>query len=376
MPEKLHAVYELKDDTLHSAKRLYNLMHRWHQLSPGNEYNDAPFLGLIAEKLPQLLDDLGFNHRAIQVKNYTGGLNRAYEENPSCYIAPHKPHQIYLYAPIDYRGQHFVPKDATRLSDAEEKRVGLMLWSGGWSNPITLLTGQRQGTALPGDFDPARHQTIEASHLGSDPARPYRFFKAAGETLTALTQKDRLKEQYQNSVQQLYTMVDGLKAAFIKAGAITAVSSEDEFYFNFMLGGDAEGQKKLELSARRTDTGDRLDLRDNAWFTTKDDVITPNPATAEGQSLQAAFNAIPENPYARSYGLDQPVIRHFTDGIYLACPVPQDGTALTPPPGAIEIPQAAFLWMDADHTDLEIGITPPPAPEQLKPAAKGPRHEP
>ena len=415
MTEKTHAVYELKGETLRSAKRFYNLQHHWYNAHPVDwqgknlveirrlhEDGFARFKTFIAEKAPQLLADLGIGHQAVQIKGFNGGMPRAYAESPSCYLSPHDPEKIYIYAPIDYQGRHFQPKDAVLLDEAEEKKVGLSLWAGGWSDPVTLVPTHREGTALPDDFDPALHRALKPHHLGDDPAKPYRFFKAAGETLSLLAAQDQAKTSYNTATSQLFRAVDGLKAQLVAAGAITGPKDKKDVYFNFGLHTDSAGRPKLELSARREGTGEPFPFNDNAWLVrtgkiSGGDFVMPNPATKEGQALQAFFDAIPENPDHSGFPkallstdrikpadrydgmfspLEKPLIRQFPDGVYLAYRAPADGSGNFTPPGAIEVSQAEFLWLDADEGDKNAGIVLPPKPQFPLTAPKGPRHEP
>ncbi len=419
MTDKIHAVYELQGETLRSAKRLYNLLHHWGNAHPVDwqgknlleitrlqDENFTRFTALIAEKVPQLVQDLGLTHTAVQIKGFTGGLPRAYTERPTCHIAPHDQQKIYIYAPIDYKGQHFIPTDARLLDETEEQRVGQSLWAGGWSDPITLVPAKRSGTALPADFDPAQHQTLTPHHLGDNPAKPYRFFKAGGETLAILNGQGQDKDEYSKKTDQLFRAVTGLKNKLVKAGAISGVQSPKDVYFNFALHTEDNGRPKLEISARRDGTGEPFTLIDNAWFISTGkisggDFVTPNPATPEGQALQKFFDAVPENPdqsgfpkallstdpvtpadqYDGMVGpLEKPLIRHYPDGIYLAYRTPADGIGTFTPPGATEISKAEFLWLEADEGDKNTGITLPPKPDlpqlQNHSQLKGPRHEP
>lgn len=412
MTDKIHAVYELQGETLRSAMRLYNLLLNWNNAHPVDwqgknlleinrlqDENFTRFTALIEEKLPQLVKDLGLAHTAIQIKGFTGGLPRAYTERPACYLT-HDRGKIYIYAPIDYKGQHFIPAGATLLNDAEEQRVGQALWAGGWSNPVTLVPGKREGTALPHDFDPAQHQTLKPHHLGDDPAKPYRFFKAGGETLAILNGHDQVKAEYSKKTDQLFRAVTGLKTRLVESGAIPGVVSPEDVYFNFALHTEDDGRPKIEISARRDGTGEPFTLKDNAWFISTgkisgENFITPNPATAEGQALQKFFDAVPNNPeqsgfpkallstdtitpadqYDGMFGpLEKPLVRNFPDGVYLAYRTPINDGGIFTPPGATEITQAEFLWLDADEGDRNTGVTPPPKPNL--PQLKGPDYAP
>lgn len=411
MPAVNFAVYALQGKSLSAAKTFYTLLERAHNANPvdwqGKNLLEIhklsadfykKFTSDVQRSHPQLLKTLGLDHEAVQIQGYTDGHPRAYKDRPACYIGSVKPLKIYMYCPIDYKGEHFIPEGAVLQTEEQAEKIGQFLWAGGWSSPITVFSSNRVGTALPADFDPAKHIVLETHHLASDDNKPYRFFKAGGQSLAALNGLDQAKETYRKKTDQLFKALENLKPQLLNAGAIKGVSAASEFYFNFSLGADSAGRPALQISARREGTGEPLNIDHNPWFKAYgkaggDYFVEPDTGNASGLALKAFFDAVPDKPDEHAFPkelmnpetvtpadnldgmftpLDKPLIRHFPDGIYLAYRVDAGSTFV--PPGCTEISQAEFLWKDADENDRNMGITLPPSP--FPPAPKAPGHKP
>ncbi len=407
MPAVNFAVYALQGKSLQAAKAYYILLEKAHSANPVNWHGKPlPDIRKLAEDIdqkftrdlrsgnPQLLQALGLDHEAVQIQGYKDGYPRAYKDRPACYIGSLKPLKIYMYCPIDYKDEHFIPEDAVLQTEEQSEKIGQFLWAGGWSSPITVISSNRAGTALPSDFDPAKHIVLDTHHLASDANKPYRFFRAGGQSLAALNGLDQAKENYRKKTDQLFRAIESLKTDLLEAGAIKGVNAASEFYFNFSLGADSAGRPALQISARREGTGEPLNIGHNPWFKAYgkaggDYFVDPDTGNTNGLALKAFFDAVPDRPDEHAFPkellnqetvtpvdnldgmftpLDKPLIRHFPDGIYLAYRVDAGSTFV--PPGCTEISQAEFLWKDADENDRNMGIIPPPPP--FPPAPKAP----
>lgn len=401
MPAVHFVVYELQGKSLQAVKQLYTLLIQHHKANPvdwqGKNLLDirnladafyTNFFDTVKNKHPQIFATAGMDQKQIQIQDYKGGVPRAYTDRPAIYASTSHPAKIYMYCPVDYKDQHFIPEDAVRQTEAQAEKIGQLLWAGGWSDPVTIIPAKRAGTGLPADFDPAKHGALETRHLASDDNKPYRFFRAGGQSLALLDALDQAKDNYSKRVSQLFKALDALKTRLFDAGAIKGVQAASEFYFNSSLGTDSAGRPVLQISARREGTGQVLNIAHNPWFkahgkTGGEYLVAPETGNPDGLAFKAFFDAIPDNPEQQAFPkellstdkvdpvdhldglfgpLNKPLIRHFPDGIYLAYRLRADGSGAFIPPGCTEISQAEFLWKDADENDRNMGTTLPPSP--------------
>ncbi|MGZ9097187.1 MAG: hypothetical protein ACXW30_02690 [Micavibrio sp.] len=412
MPAVNFVVYELKGKSARAAVIFYNLLESAHKANPidwqgknmleirklADEFY-TKFLEKIQPSNQKVYATLGLDQQQIQIQGYKDGQPRAYADRPACYLGSETPRKFYMFCPVDYKNQHFVPEGAIRLTEAQAEKIGQQLWAGGWSDPVTVIPSKRVGTALPADFDPAKHIVLDSHHLADDANKPYRFFKAGGQTLATLNALDQAKTTYSAKTSQLFKALDSLKTKLFDAGAIKGVATAKDFYFNFSLGTDSAGRPALQISARREGTGQPLNIEHNSWFKAHgkaggDYFVEPDAGTAEGLALKAFFDAIPNNPDQQAFPpellnpetvtpvdkldgmfgpLSKPLIRHFPDGVYLAYRVNNNSTFV--PPGCTEITQAEFLWKEADENDRNMGTTPPPPWPSAGPHAPGRKPE-
>jgi hypothetical protein len=338
------------------------------------------------------------DHKAIQIRSFRKGQPRAYAAGPECYTAIPERDLYYIYSHVDYKGEYFVPPDA-ELQDAEQaKKIGSMLWAGGWSNPITVVPQNRHGVALPADFKAKTHHTLKQNHLGDNPKRPYRFFMAGGETLAALDQLAKDKEIYSQRITAMLDTFKKLTPLMLAENAVPGITKAQDIYFNSSVATDPAGRPVLRVSPRREGTGEVLPLLNCSAFTAittghNEYIILPNMASEQGRALQDSINAVPNKlrphdfPAALlntdhviaadkldgAFGpLNQPLIRHFPEGIVLAYRVNGKGRDSFTPAGCTEISQAAFLWMEMNYNDAVSGTRPPPPAKKNFPFAPKP----
>ena len=408
MPAVHFVVYALKGRSLDAAKTYYKMQEDLFENGTTADWDSKTaherrdirkkFSDNLRQNHMDIIESLGMNQTAVQVQSYRKGHNRAYTLRPECYSANPDGNQFYIYSHVDYKGNHFVPPDAVLQNEEESKRIGGLLWAGGWTTPAIIVPQSRHGIAIPDDFNAKAHKTLKQSHLGDNPKRPYRFFMAGGETLAALNQAEQDKEVYSKRVSTLFDAIKKLTPALVQENAIPGITDAKDVYFNSSLSTDTNGRPVPRISPRRDGTGEPLPLASNAAFTAlpaghHDYVIIPNAASADGQALQAALDAIPNNPSTTGFPtkllntdnvvaadkldgafgpLNQPLIRHFREGIVLAYRVNRGkGTNHFTPAGCTEITQAAFLWMETDQNDRTAGtLPPPPAKKNIPPAPK------
>lgn len=407
MPAVDYVVYALKGRSLSAAKAYYKMQEDlyeqgitadWEEKTPAQRRAiRTEMSNTLRQNNPNIITDLGMTERAIQVRSYYKGKPRAYAVSPECYTDNPERDQFYIYAHVDYKGDHFVPPDAIRQNETDAKKIGAMLWAGGWSNPITVVPQTRRGVALPADFNAKTHNTLKQSHLGDNPKRPYRFFMVGGATLVTLQKMEQDKITYSERITQFFDALKSIIPALIQENALPGVTNKKDVYFNSSLATDHAGRPVPRISPRRDGTGEILPLHSNAAFTAlptghHDYIVVPNLASEQGRALQAAMDAIPPNPATAGFPvsllntdsvtaadkldgafgpLNQPLVRNFPSGTVLAYRVNRgrDNNHFVPA-GCTEITQAAFLWMENDQNDRTMGTLPPP------PAQKKPPHAP
>jgi hypothetical protein len=407
MPAVDFVVYTLKGRSLNAAKTYYKMQEELYETGTTADWDSKTaqerrdirknFSDNLRQNHPDIIEALGMNQTAVQVRSYRKGQPRAYTARPECYAAIPERDQFYIYSHVDYKGNHFVPPDAVLQTEKEAELIGGMLWAGGWSTPIMVVPQSRHGIALPADFNAKTHQTLKQSHLGDNPKRPYRFFMAGGAALATLNQLEQDKEVYSQRITQLFDAIKNLTPTLVHENAIPGITAAKDVYFNSSLSTDTNGRPVPRISPRRDGSGEPLPLASNSAFTAlpaghHDYVIVPNLTSALGQALQAALDAIPENPASAGFPakllntdnvvaadkldgafgpLNQPLIRHFREGIVLAYRVNRGKSNNTfTPAGCTEITQAAFLWMENDQNDRNAGCLPPPTKKNIPPVPK------
>lgn len=348
----------------------------------------------------QKKQSLGLDHTVIAVKNDNPqSYPRAYEHKPVIYGVSNvkksaddgamKNHiDLYLYAPIGYDGDYFIP-DGARLIDDEKERelVDGMLFAGGWSDPLTFFNRSPVGVDVPDDYI-----AFEAGDTPKHDAHAKLCFFVQGETAEIIDDyKDRLA-LYDQKTGDVMRRVKSIVENDLRPILMPKVEGDSGYYVNMSL-----NDQDMKISVRRNGSnefmmaGQPIDLDDNDFFTVSaaghshEYNISPNLKTKQGRELADAFAAIPLRPSLSDYDMllaDFPIEEKQFDAMFgIDGHVPMlremqgydvlvyntDDTAGNSfcPHGCLQLPPSIFFWLDEDRVDLETGILPPPAPKVL-----------
>lgn len=248
-----------------------------------------------------LIDAIGLNDVFVKVAVIDGTAPRAYAHRTASFFHPGDRSRVYLYAPVDYRGDYFIPEDAELLPESEAQKIDIGLWACGHSQPAFVavpLSGPR-GIALPGDFN--ANDDRQNCRRESPPFD--------GRARYALVRS------FENS-----------KFGYFNAGAVDDVSWYDQFTFDVRIGVDDHGAPEVYIKPVAVADGRDLRLRDNGTFVAVPVAdgyyrADPRPQTAGGMVMRDLIAAVPP---------------------------------LSP----------EKIWDIADERDYCSGIVPPPKPEK------------
>ena len=345
---------------------------------------------------PFLLHELGLTMPVIQVTNAIEGLPRAYQVYPAIYLnqspEPGRARAFYIYAPVDYRGRSFEPREADELKDESKQRIGSMLFADGWNTPPAVLPMRQKGVKRPDDFDLSRHY----AHGTARPSNSQAIFVAEGPSLEMLDDFHRREQQSataSGTVQEYLkqAMTDKLGDSFRRQ-----IAPGEGFYVETVRSRDTGRRCSFSIAVRRDgmgagspmQAGRPLVIPANPVFHPRDGEreysVVPRDDTPEGRTLKKLIAAVPPVPSLGEYhGMRGDVLLRARpdDLAWIDVGVPRlqvlagrtmliynrDQDAQSPfcPPGAIPLSTAAYQWLDADDIDTRRGDKPPPMPESL-----------
>lgn len=231
-----------------------------------------PLVEAFKAKYKNLYDATGQNTRSIQVKHIDGGYPRAYAVTPTLYFHPFDAQKIFMYVPVDYKGQSFEPQDAILLDRKQSDTIGMGLWAGGHSDPVPVIHRvDPYGVETPKDFDPS------VSLCEKHPA-PFDHTKTA----------------------MLLKVFNNIQKYVVEVGALPGIESPDDIELKCEIITNANNRPGLLATAFNKHTGERLIFKENAYFRpvpvgTMFD-IQPQEKFAGGMALQSFFDAIPDLP--------------------------------------------------------------------------------
>lgn len=252
-----------------------------------------PLVEAFKAKYKALYDEAGQNTRSIQVKHIDGGYPRAYAVTPTLYFSPANPQEIFMYVPVDYKGQSFEPQDARLLDRKQSDTIGMGLWAGGHSDPVPVVHRvDPYGVETPEDFDPS------VSMCERHPA-PFDHTKT----------------------EVLLTVFNNIQKYVVEVGALPGVETPDDIELKCEIITRANNRPGLLAAAFNKHTGERLTFKENAYFRpvpvgTMFD-IQPQEKFAGGMALQSFFDAIPDLP---------------ADEIWKICDLADQQNFINPPP--------------------------------------------
>ena len=292
-------IFELKGRSLSAALELHARIQ--NDLLPAlwSHVRAAQTLRGFKVENKHLLDAIGLKDLFVKVVAVEGTSPRAYAHRTASFFHPGDRSRAYLYAPVDYKGDFFMPEDAVLLSDSEAEILDRGLWGGDHSQPafVAVPPSGPRGVALPEDFN----AEDERQNCRRE-AAPFDW-----------RAKHALVRSFENS-----------KFGYFSAGVVDGVSWYDQFSFDVKLGVDDHGAPEVYIKPVAVADGRDLRLRDNGTF-----IAVP---AADGY-----YRADPRRDTAGGM-----VMRDFIAAV---------------PPLSPE-----KIWDMADERDHISGIAPPPRP--------------
>lgn len=400
-------MFELKGTSLLAAQRLEReVLKELETVKPKstgylNEIQDSWnsfYDGLIrrlSAEAPEVLALTGLNAATIQVMG--GGkdaLPRAYREFPQIYLSPEEPPRYFMGVPVDYQGNFFRPQDAQLLDNAETERAADLLFAGGWLGNAPLVTRKKEGVATPADYAPAKPSFHSAARRDTFTQR---VFIAGGDSLKAVEDYERRKAAYEAAMSRAQSAVKTIaEMEFPKLLESLPEGEGLRASAGATYGGYMKGKTVITLSVRMQgrenpwNAGKTVPLADNEAYTLQprhggEYTVTPRRDTHAGRALAAIFDAIPKTPdlseyptlladftfypnqFEAAFGMNDrtPHIRKFGGRTLLVYNSDESETGDFTPPGATPMPLKAFKWLEADEQDRNMGVTPPPMPQEI-----------
>lgn len=403
-PYPYYAVYELQGSAAEAARNLIDLERQIVEQHPAvirgknhvmpprdynlmrREVNDA-----LARRAPAFIRQLGLDAPAVQVEQHYGGLPRAYNHFPHI-MASSEPERFFVFCPLDYKGGHHIPAEAKRVPDDQlhPTDFGEMVHKEiGYLSP-PLLTRNKAGTFMPGDFDPAVHRYREDGIEG----HRYKVFIAAGTSLSCVQDFLKRKDELEAAKKLIVAEIEKLAPALDPKKHLLGVRPGDQLKAGCRFKTDKHGKPELWLTLEKTgELGTRsVGMRDNPHFILEDFDqgsyrIAPNRETPEGRKLGRLFDGLTSEPdlgqywqlwnptasglkgqfHSRSAQGDKVPKLDTVRGVhYLVYLIdekaPKDHCN---PPGGIPVSLAEYLWLKADLKDEAEFVRLPEPPQQL-----------
>lgn len=403
-----NVVYELSGRALAAAKQLeqeirteletVSVMRSGNVRDMEDSWN-AMYQGLLARlatEAPDVLKYTGLTSPCVRVFEGVQTFPRAYQEYPHIFTSPEQNPRYFMYAPLDYKGDHFVPADSKRLSGKAEEKTGDLLFAGGWLGNAPIVNVKREGVATPADYVAPSKSDLrkEFSYQSNDRVT----FLAAGQSLALVEDYRARTEDWK---QKLKTACDAITAeteklkpvilAVLPAGEDVRISTS----YNYAMNGG--GKATLLLSARREgkvgllSAGKTVNIPDSPAYTLGernggDYEVIPRRDTPEGRKLAALIDAIPQTPslgdypeLCANYKVNQTsvekalgvngVIPQAVDvegyTVLLYNTASKDKKNIFCPPGAKPFPVEVYEWLQSDKGDRNMGVALPPRPIEV-----------
>lgn len=402
------ALYALEGRALDAAKRLEEELRKELERVPvlraGNMKDigdswDAMYKGFLArmeKEAPEILALTGLTSPAIQVFKGVQTLPRAYIEYPQIFTSPEKEPRYFMYAPIDYKGEHFSPVDCKRIRGKEAGKIDNLLFAGGWLGNAPIVSVKKEGVATPADYVAPTESALRKSFSYVQNDRV--CFLPGGRSLEAVNdyrartkEWERIIKEACRGIEEEVAKKKDIILQNLPAGEDVRISCT---YSYSMGGGD---KARLLLSIRREgkdniwNAGKTVDVPESAAYHIErreggEYSVTPRRDTEEGKKITALIDAIPLTPglcdYPELYAnykikkdqIGQMLgvngrIPQVTDAggytvlLYNAAPASKKKAFC--PPGAIPLPAEAYEWLRSDDGDRNMGQTPPPMPKEI-----------
>lgn len=332
----------------------------------------------LASEAPELLTETGLTSPSVQIFQGPQSLPRAYEVYPDIIVSPERNPEYFMYVPVDYKGDHYVPADGILQSEQEVGRLSARLFADGWLGNGPIVATPRKGVETPADYIAPAQSELRAAFPYA--ANDRTCFLAEGRSLAAVKDLRRRTDEWKQSIDQVFTAA---KAAVeeMRDQILAFLPAGEDFYINtsYSYSQQPGDQARLELSVRRAgktgmmQAGQPVALPAIPAFEIRNDEgvmrIAARTDTPEGRAFAKLLEAIPSTPSLQEYpelhaskrAPQQAVdLGGHTLLIYNAAP---EGFC---PPGAKPFPTEAYEWLRADQGDHNMGVTPPPMPLALQ----------
>ena len=401
-------VYELAGRSLDAALLLERELAKELQTVPvlqkGNFKDigdswDAMYKGLLArheKESPDILTLTGLKNPAVQVFQGTQTLPRAYEDLPKIFSSPEKTPAYFMYAPVDYKGRHFVPADAVLLTKKEARIVDNRLFAGGWLGNAPIVSVKKPGVTTPTDY--VAPSETELRKTFSYAQNDHVIYLAAGRSLEIVEDYRARTKDWEQKIKAVCRAIEA-EARKTKTAILLGLPAGEDVRISatYSYSGGGGDKATLLLSIRREgknsiwDAGKTVDALPSPAFHLSNReggeyIVSARTDTPEGKKLAALIDAIPVTPGLRDYpelyaNFD---IKHdqISQMIGVNGVVPQavevDGRIVLvynsspkskqngfSPPGAKPFPAEAYEWLRSDEGDRNMGIKPPPMPKEI-----------
>ncbi len=347
----------------------------------------------LEQEAPELLAATGLNAPSVQVNHGKDTWPRAYEHFPQIFSSPERTPRYFIYAPVDYKGDHFTPQDGRLITGKEEAQIGDLLFAGGWLGNAPLVTKEKSGTTLPVDYNPGANPWLQ-----QDLKKTYaqRVFVAGGESLDAIVDMRRREKEFSAAADAVREEITRL-ASFELPKLLEKLPAGEALRIgvNYSYGGGIK-TVEMQLSIRMDgkvnfmDGGKAVKLESTDAYTLKKShgneyTVKPRRDTEAGKKLAALLDAVPKHPTLADYpqlhanfeykaddigkmlGLNGvvPFARDVGGRTVLVYNTDKDAAGDFTPPGAKAIHAAVYNWLLSDDSDRNMGITPPPMPKEI-----------
>lgn len=184
MNQKHHHLYQID---LKTINRLKDELGRIAFGEHGRKPTKIELMPLVSQVMPPV----------TIVNHFYSGEPRAYKAWPTICRNPVNEDCFYVFSPIGYNNQSYMPPQGTPLFGKKEENVNGLLFAGGHTDPEYVFLPYDEGVPLPDDYDPdtSIHCLVNAGI--QTPDTKYIFFKSIdGRTINELipAEDSRIKQ--------------------------------------------------------------------------------------------------------------------------------------------------------------------------------------
>lgn len=402
------ALFALEGRALDAAKRLEQELRKELETVPvlqsGNMADigdswDAMYKGFLArmeKEAPEVLELTGLKAPATQVFKGVQTLPRAYVEYPAIFTSPEKEPRYFMYAPIDYKGEHFTPADSKPVTGKAAAAVDNLLFAGGWLGNAPIVSVKKEGVATPADYVAPTQSELRKTFSYAPNDRV--CFLPGGRSLEAVNDYRARTKEWERLIKKACRGIEEETAKQKPAILANLPAGEDvriSCTYSYSSGGGDKAQLLLSIRREGKDSmwnaGKSVDVPESTAYNIKrreggEYIVTPRKDTEEGKKIAALIDAIPLTPGLRDYpelhanykikkdqigqmlGVNGTVPQvtdagGYTVLLYNAAPSSKKKSFC--PPGAIPLPAEAYEWLKSNDGDRNMRVTAPPMPKEI-----------